>query len=173
MCGHRQECLLQLRFIILILATVMTRHWNLMICTHFYLFSPQTWKKKCCVMVITLAVIIQWRLHFIQIGGAATNGLLWPLLHLCLVKTSQEFKAAKANLQLWSTQWHGSARWTSIKYNDLNQHELCACFWLWNTNITSKCALRAEKHKKHDVNWKHSLSTVVFLTSIVKIQSSW
>lgn len=100
MCGHRQECLLQLRFIILILATVMTRHWNLMICTHFYLFSPQTWKKKCCVMVITLAVIIQWRLHFIQIGGAATNGLLWPLLHLCLVKTSQEFKAAKANLQL-------------------------------------------------------------------------
>lgn len=46
MCGHRQECLLQLRFILLILATVMTRHWNLMICTHFYLFSPQTWKKK-------------------------------------------------------------------------------------------------------------------------------
>lgn len=101
MCGHRQECLLQLRFILLILATVMTRHWNLMICTHFYLFSPQTWKKKKrCVMIITLAVIIQWRLRFIQIGGAATNGLLWPLLHLCLVKTSQEFKAAKANLQL-------------------------------------------------------------------------
>lgn len=68
--------------------------------TLLFVFPSNMEKKKRCVMIITLAVIIQWRLRFIQIGGAATNGLLWPLIHLCLVKTSQEFKAAKANLQL-------------------------------------------------------------------------
>lgn len=76
------------RFILLILATMMTRDWNLMICTRFHLFSLQTWE-KWWVIVITLVLISQWRLHFIQIGGAATNRLLQPILHLCLVRTSQ------------------------------------------------------------------------------------
>lgn len=66
-----------------------------------YIFSfvfSQTWKKRMlCNSRVTLALITHSRLHLIQADSAWTNGLLQPLLHISLVKTSQEFKAANAN----------------------------------------------------------------------------
>lgn len=43
----KAQMVLQLRFMLIILATMTTRHWNLMVCTCTFLFAPQGWIEWC------------------------------------------------------------------------------------------------------------------------------
>lgn len=52
----KAQMVLQLRFMLIILATMTTRHWNLMVCTCTFLFAPQGWT-EWCVVILTLALI--------------------------------------------------------------------------------------------------------------------